>query len=141
MNIRSVTNKAVWNKFVTKNDSHSFLHSWEWGEFNQTQKNKVWRLGIYNNSKLIGCALVIKIHAKRGTFLFVPHGPIVKSNATRKDVEKTYRLLARHLKSLGIDEGAHFIRISPTLDRNLINNRLLSSLSFRKAPIHVHSEI
>ena len=39
---------------------------------------KVWRFGIYQDDQLVSVALVIKMTARRGSFLLVPHGPIVE---------------------------------------------------------------
>ena len=67
---------------------HTFLQSWNWGEFHRLMGDKFWRLGIYNyeagsmnhEACLAGAALVIKIFARRGTFLFTPHGPIFRES-------------------------------------------------------------
>jgi lipid II:glycine glycyltransferase (peptidoglycan interpeptide bridge formation enzyme) len=109
--------------------------------------NKIWRLGIYEipNSKfqipnLIGVALVIKISAKRGTFLFVPHGPIIKSQISNLK-SQILKYLLEELKKLAKEEKCDFIRIAPILERNEENEKIFRELGFREAPIHIHPEL
>ena len=77
LTIYEIKEKQVWEDFVTSQAEHSFLHSWAWGEFNKSMGDKIWRLGVYDENQLIAVALLIKVHAKRGNFLFVPHGPVL----------------------------------------------------------------
>jgi len=82
--IKEINNKEAWENFLLKCQEKTFLQSWNWGNFNERMGNKIWKLGIYEiaNDKLqmanlLGITLVIKISAKRGTFLFIPHGPAI----------------------------------------------------------------
>ncbi|MCX6719629.1 MAG: hypothetical protein NTV36_00755 [Candidatus Staskawiczbacteria bacterium] len=83
MELREVTNKDEWEGFLLQCTEKTFLQSWNWGEFNMRQ-SQIWRLGVYGSTSLttggsgglVATALVIKVSAKRGTFLFIPHGPI-----------------------------------------------------------------
>ena len=73
MEIREIESKSLWENFLFQCEEKSFLQSWNWGEFQKKMGNKIWRLGVFKNDELIGVTLVIKIDAKRGKFLFVPH--------------------------------------------------------------------
>jgi len=77
MKIKIINDKKTWKKFFEENNSPSFLHSWEWGEFQEKQGSKITRLGIYDENNLFAIVFVIKIRSKRGNFLFIPHGPII----------------------------------------------------------------
>jgi len=138
MEVREITDKKTWETFVLSQDKKTFLHSWNWGEFNSALSNKIWRLGIYSSvsspQELIGVVLVIKISARRGTFLFVPQGPIGQST----DILES---LTDYLKKLAEEEACDFIRISPALDNNEENQNLFKKLGFRRAPIHMHAEL
>ena len=61
----------------------TFLHSWNWGEFQKDLGNTVWRWGVYDNEQLVSVVLVIKHVAKRGSFLLIPHGPVTNNQDTR----------------------------------------------------------
>lgn len=135
MNVVEIKNKTEWDKFVFKQKKHSFLHSWAWGELNEHMGDTVWRFAAYNTDKLLAVMLVIKVHAKRGNFLFVPQGPII--------AEQTYEVLKQfteHLKMLGKAEKVNFIRISPLLKNTQENKNIFNALGFRPAPIYMHAE-
>jgi lipid II:glycine glycyltransferase (peptidoglycan interpeptide bridge formation enzyme) len=147
MEIKEIKDKKIWEEFLEKCKEKTFLQSWNWGEFQKLMGNKIWRLGIYENSKLktqnsklIGVALVIKISAKRGTFLFVPHGPIIKSQISNLK-SQILKYLLEELKNLAKEEKCDFIRIAPILERNEENEKIFKELGFREAPIHIHPEL
>jgi len=93
---------------------------------------KIWRLGIYNNGGLSSVALVVKVAAKRGTFLLIPHGPVGE--------KESLNTLLDELKKIAKEENCSFIRISPIWQRNEENNKLFKKLGFKKGPIQVHPE-
>ncbi|MEK7143875.1 MAG: peptidoglycan bridge formation glycyltransferase FemA/FemB family protein [Patescibacteria group bacterium] len=79
IDIKEIKEKTVWEDFLIFAKPKTFLHSWNWGEFNKKLGNKVFYLGIYDDGELAGVALIIKISARRGNFLFCPHGPVFKN--------------------------------------------------------------
>ena len=139
LSIKYIENPAIWNFFVQAQREHTFLHSWEWGEFNARTGDKVWRLGVYEGEELQAVALVILVHAKRGNFLFVPHGPIIKGQGTR-DMGQVVEIFVEELKKVAAKEKAIFIRISPLLENLEENKTIFQKLGFRPAPIHMHAE-
>ncbi len=139
MKIADIKSKEEWDAFVTQNDTDSFLHSWNWGEFNRNTGEKIWRFGFYDGGELRALALVIKVKARRGTFLFVPHGPVV---ARREDREETLQALKQRLIALGREEKAAFVRISPAFVKDDETLGLFRKAGFRNAPVHMmHPEI
>lgn len=140
MQIKEVKIKETWENFLLECDEKTFLDSWNWGEFQKMMGNKIWRLGILKNGELFSVALVIKIEAKRGTFLFVPHGPNMNSKFKIQN-SKLLEVLLEKLKKIAREENAGFIRIAPILERNKENIRIFKDLDFRKAPIHIHPEL
>jgi len=135
--IKNITDKSTWDAFVTSQKSHTFLHSWAWGELNEKMGDKIWRLGLYDSEKLIAVALLIKVHAKRGNFLFVPHGPIIAAGR----VGDSLAPLIDEFKKIGKTEGVNFIRISPLLKKTEQNQKIFKELGFRNSPIHMHAEV
>ena len=129
--IKEIEDKEIWENSLLEFDEKTFLQSWNWGEFQKMMGNKIWRLGIFENSKLVNLILTIEIEAKRGTFLFIPH--LVSS--------KYLQVLVNYLKALSREEKADFIRISPVLERNEENIKIFKELGFRDAPIHMHPEV
>ncbi|MFA5730207.1 MAG: peptidoglycan bridge formation glycyltransferase FemA/FemB family protein [Candidatus Paceibacterota bacterium] len=137
MTIKEISEKKIWEDFLLNCVEKTFCQSFNWGEFNQTMGDKVYRFGIFDNERLIAVAQTIKIKAKRGTFLFVPHGPVILSG-DNKEIVKT---LLDYLKELGIKEKASFIRFSPVFTLNEENVKMFKELGFRNAPIHMHPEL
>jgi len=140
MKVREINNKDIWENFILDCDEKTFLSSWNWGEFNKMMGNKIWRLGIFENNELFSVASVIKIAAKRGTFLFLPHGPVTKYEigSMRHEVLK---VLLEELKKIAQEEKASLIRISPIWERNEENIKVFKDLGFRDASIHMHPEL
>jgi len=133
MEIKEIDSKEQWEKFFEGPEEKTFLQSWNWGEFQKAMGNKIWRLGIFEEVKLLSVALVIKIEAKRGSFLFVPHEPIMKCQALET--------LLNELKKIGKKEEVNFIRVAPVWEKNEENIEIFKKLGFRNAPIHMHPEL
>ncbi len=132
MEIKQIADKNVWEDFLKKCEEKTFLHSWNWGEFNMMMGDRIWRLGVYDN-ELIGVALVIKIKARRGDFLFVPHGPVVSRSKAL-----VLKILTNKLEVLAITEKVSHIRIAPVWESGLV---IFKKFGFRNAPIHMHPEL
>jgi peptidoglycan pentaglycine glycine transferase (the first glycine) len=135
LSIRIVEDKTQWESFVLSTPTYTFLQAWNWGEFNRALGDKVFRLGLFEEGELAGVALILKVHARRGSFLFCPHGPLIKwENPTHLDA------LLNHVKDLARQEGVAFIRISPLILEGAESRRLFHKHGFRDAPIHMHAE-
>ena len=140
MKIKEINNKEIWESFLAKCEEKTFLDSWNWGEFQKKEGEKIWRLGIYDGEELAASALVIKIKAKRGTFLFVPHGPNINNQSPRNN-NQVLETLLNELKIIAKEEKASFIRIAPIWERSEENIKVFKDLKFKKAPIHMHPEV
>lgn len=136
MEIKEISDKQIWEDFRSSCREKSFLQSFNWGEFQKMMGNKIWRFGIYNNG-LESVALVIKNKARRGTFLLIPHGPVVKNDCFKKEAIK---LLTDKLKEISYAENASFIRVAPIWQRNKENIGILKSLGFINSPMLIHLE-
>lgn len=133
-----ITDKKVWESFVVAHGGN-FLHSWQWGEFNTSLGHTTIRCGLYDKSRLVLVCLVLIIKAKRGTFLFVPHGPLV--DTATHDFASTFTLFLTELIQVAKKNHCSFIRISPLLEKNETNMRIFPASGFRPAPMHMHSEL
>ena len=138
LKILGVENKTQWEEFLRSVREKTFLQSWAWGEFHRAMGEQIWRLGIYEAEELIGVCLVVKVNARRGKFLFVPHGPIFMNYELGI---RNYGGLVESLKELAKKEKCDFIRISPILEEGEENEKLFKELGFRDAPLHMHAEL
>lgn len=140
MEIREITDKNLWENFYYEIKEKTFLNSWNWGEFQERLGNKIWRWGIFQDKQLLSLALILKIKAKRGSFLFLPHCPTIseKFSLQKKEI---FECLVRNLKLLAGEEKVNFLRIAPLWENTPDNQQLFRYLGFKEAPIHIHPEI
>ena len=136
MEIREIKDKQIWEGFLQSCITKTFLQSWNWGEFNIKMGQKIWRLGVYDGEKLLAVALIIKVSAKRGTFLFIPHGPIMEESQNLKDKKAILDLLIFQLKDTAKSEKASFLRVSPLFLDNEENANVFADVGFRPASMH-----
>ncbi|MFQ6049681.1 MAG: lipid II:glycine glycyltransferase FemX [Candidatus Paceibacterales bacterium] len=171
LKIEKIEDKEAWENFLLGCEEKTFLDSWNWGEFQKMMNNKIWRFGVYQRQEtrdpepdpsarygagkrqeLVAVALIIKTEAKRGTFLFLPHGPNLKRQETpnqslrlgtgqASDKRQVSGILLEELKKIAKNEGVSFIRIAPIWERNRQNIEIFKKLGFRVAPIHMHPEL
>jgi len=140
MRIIEIKEKNIWESFLSNCKEKTFLQSWNWGEFQKMMGNKIWRFGIFEDNKLTSVSFFYKIVAKRGTFLFLPHAPVVKCKAGSIKYEVLETLLPR-LKEIAKEEKASFVRIAPIWERTEENIKIFKEIGFREAPIHIHPEL
>lgn len=138
--IKEITQYLVWNNFINKDTTHSFLQTWEWGELQKKQGYKIIRLGIYIHQKISAIALVIKIQSRRGNFLFVPHGPVIDPKENSSNIKIMLEGLLKYLKLIAKEGNFSFIRIAPIIEDTENNRRLFSNFGFKTAPIYMHAE-
>ena len=143
LKIQEIKNKDIWEDFLMQCKEKTFLQSWNWAEFQKNLGNKIWRVGVFSDNELVGTALIIKIVAKRGTFLFVPHGPgVALANKGGSEIKhEILKTLLKELQNLAKKEKASFIRISPIWERTEQNLKIFKELGFKNAPIHMHPEL
>lgn len=148
MELRIIEDKKIWEEFILLCDRKTFLQSWYWGKFHKSLGNKIWRFGIYENGELVSAALTVKISSKRGSFLLVPHGPVIgfeiydapAGSPCGSRRFKILETLKNKLVDLAKQEKVAFIRISPIAKRTEENTALFKNLAFRQGPLHYHPE-
>jgi len=132
-----ISDKNVWESFLLRCEEKTFLQSWYWGEFQKMMGNKIWRWGIYEGDNLLAVVLVVKIQAKRGTFLLIQHGPtLVSSQENKLEILET---LLKKLKEIGQKEKCAFVRLASLWEINGENQRIFKQLGFLKAPMHANA--
>ena len=131
LELKEVNSKETWERFVLTTSPASYFQSWLWGEVQKRVGRKVWRWGFYDKNDLIGVAQTTKIVAKRGTFLHVRHGPILKNFSM-----KYLAFIANYLKDVAKRESAWFVRASPLIAPSGELVESLRILGLTPAPIH-----
>jgi peptidoglycan pentaglycine glycine transferase (the first glycine) len=104
MDIRKNKNKKDWEDFLLSEKS-VFLQSSLWGDFKEKYQ-KVERFESVKNDKINGVCQVFEERSPFGKYLYVPFGPVSKSEETREN-------LINYLLDKTKKEGYLFLRIEP----------------------------
>lgn len=137
--VSELSDRATWDDFLLRVRPHTFLQTWQWGEFNRLQGNGILRLGVTEAStgRLVAVALVVDVSSRRARFLFCPHGPVWADPAAVSSLPA----VVTHLKSYARSRGISFIRFSTMLPDTIESRSVFRQLHFRNAPIHMHPEL
>lgn len=135
-----IKEKSIWEDFLKECEEKTFLNSFSWGDFNEKLGNKVWRFGLIEGNNLLAIFLAIKISARRGRFIFLPHCPVFSESLKERESEALYAIVNK-LKEIGKKEKVDFLRIAPLWPDNNKNQAIFKNLGFRPAPLHIHPEI
>jgi len=141
--IRQITDQDKWQEFAKRLNYNTFLHSSQWAQFNQKQGSSVWQFGLFEGQNLVSICLVIKVVARRGSFLLIPHGPqddlsFATDFQIKANILKSW---TTHLEVIALEQKCDFIRIQPIVLKTELNQKLFNDSGYRLAPIHVHTEL
>lgn len=136
MDVKAITNKQTWESFVLEQPYPLFPQSSHYGDFYEAMGERSWIFGIYEGEELIGGSLVVSTHARRGSFLYLPYGPILPAEKRGEALAS----LTGTLKKFAREQHYDFVRVSPFLDENEENKQLFLSAGFRPAPMHMLAE-
>lgn len=118
MKIREETEKQVVNDFIGSFTKSQFLQSWPWGEFQKGLDRKIWRLGVFDNSNLLGSALVISHELPVGkSYLYCPRGPVVDTKLSVEKRKEVWSVLLEEIISRAKKQGAMFVKIEPPIEQ------------------------
>lgn len=126
LEFKEIINKDEWESFLLSQDETPFMQSWAWGEIESEVEEKVFRIGFYSDSVLVGIALATKVNAKRGRFLHIRQGPIMKSWDW-----SYFEEFSKYLRSLGKHENVDFVRIALPLLYSSDNNNMMRKLGYK----------
>jgi len=136
MKVVEVVDEEVWEDFALYFHPNNFLASWRWGDFNEALGHPTFKLGLYDNKKLIGVCLAIKVLAKMGTYLLCPSGPLLQ-----KMKKESLFYFLDYLKELAAKEKCRFLRVRPLVEGSPENRELFAQFGFKNAPTHVHAQV
>lgn len=139
--LTEITDRKIWDQALENIAPNTFLQSWNWGEFNEKMGSKIWRFGLYFDGAICGLALTIKVNARRGSFLFCPHGPIFTAQCGDTHLKALSTVLTRELLKIARAQGCVAVRLSPLIKRTRAAENMFAQLGFRRAPLHMHPEL
>jgi len=125
--------KEHWDNFVRLNAAcGGLLHSWQWGDFQKSLDNRVFRLAVINGQgQLQAAALVIKHELPfEYNYLYCPRGPVINV----LQIEDLNSLFAE-IKKIAKEEKSFLIRVDPPWI--LGNEKRLLDSGFRKGEYEI----
>lgn len=136
MEIKDVTSKKEWEKFVQSQPEANFLQSWQWGEFHKSRGKKILRRGLYDNNELIGVYTGQVENARRGKRIEIAGGPII--DWSRPNVVET---VTDDIKKQAKISNVVFARIRPQAKWSEKIEETLTGNGYKKAPIYLSVEL
>ncbi|MFH1427555.1 MAG: peptidoglycan bridge formation glycyltransferase FemA/FemB family protein [Patescibacteria group bacterium] len=124
MQIINITNREQLDEFVGAEKHSQFLQSYEWGEFQEKVGNKIIRVGVEDNGKIIAAATLIKKTLPMGkSYFYCPRGPI--GQTARQLDTRQLEFLFNEVEKIAKKEDAIFLRFEPA------NNLRMKNEEFR----------
>src|ERR1035437_3542988 len=134
--VEEITDREIWEKFISSKNEANFLQSYNWGDFHKLLGKTISRVGFLKNQTLVGVTLSVVEKAKRATYLTVPAGPIIDW-----DNNNLVKLFKEAIQKIARQEKCSFVRVRPQIIENEQNIKLFESLGFKNAPMHLHAEL
>ena len=122
--------RSHWESFIKTNAvDGGLLQSWDWGEFQRTLDNKIFRLGVIDEAgQLQAAASLIKYELPfEYNYLYSPRGPVI--NVLKIDDLDS---LFNEMKKIAREEKSFMLRVDPAW--TIGNEKRLFDCGFRKAP-------
>ncbi|MBT4153897.1 MAG: peptidoglycan bridge formation glycyltransferase FemA/FemB family protein [Candidatus Magasanikbacteria bacterium] len=128
-----ITNAATWDTFYKTQPYTLFTQS----STNTAVYNDIGEpsviMGLFSGDQIVGGAVAVGVHAKRGSFLLLPYGPVVTSE---KDMHILFDALHAHAKQ----EGYVHIKISPFKEQGTDTEKWMKAVGMKQAPLHILAE-
>jgi len=138
MDIKIVQNREEWEAIV----KDELTQSWVWGDFLEAYGIKIWRLGIYDDNKLIAVALARLVNTKLRKHICVTNGPILQelkiTNSRLKSILTAFNV---YLSDLAKNHGASFFRIEFPFKDSEQNREFIENLGYKRSAMSVQAEV
>ena len=151
-----ITDRTEWENFIDEHAITTFMQSWSWGEFEERCAHRVFRWALKDGDSVVAVVQSILIRSKRGTFLYVPHGPIIRKDLlawsawtldsplpespSYTKIEETFDHIHHELLQLAQAENCAFIRVNSSLPNQDPFRQMFERKGYKIAPIYLTSE-
>lgn len=113
MQIRTITDKQVFDSFVEKHPYGHYMKTSMWGEFKKkTEHLKYELLGFYEDNELIGTAMALEGKWMLHPYIYVPWGPCIDYE-NEQVIHDVFKLL----KTYADQKNVLFLRVDPNVVR------------------------
>ena len=129
-----------WNAFIVAHSADGgFLQSWQWGEFQKSLGNRIFRFAVVDGQgALQAAALVIKNELPfEYNYLYAPRGPVMSGFDA-----KTFSCLRACIDQAARDEKSFLVRFDPSWpasvnDRSSAGEDILRAANWRKGDYEI----
>ncbi|MFA5967338.1 MAG: peptidoglycan bridge formation glycyltransferase FemA/FemB family protein [Patescibacteria group bacterium] len=105
-----------WDYFVLQHPEANLLQSWQWGEFQKSLGNKIWRLGVADQGQTIAQLLIIKLPLRFGRHIFYsPRALLLNKTLPAHQQHQAMKLIIEKIHSLAASEKILLFRTDPPL--------------------------
>lgn len=134
ISVQPLEDKTTWENFNLASSNPSFLQSWVWGQFQKALGKNIFRLGVYEDSELVGVSLVIEEKAKVASFFYVPAGPVLTDWSTQ-----AFAVWLNEVEAIAKEKDVSFLRVDPRILPNKVSE-ILKAAGFLPAPVFTQPE-
>ncbi len=105
--------KQEWDDFVDQCELGDILQYWEWGEVKREEGWDPLRVQVLEEGQvLLQAQILVKQAGFLGTYAYIPHGPLAKSNEILKAILPFF---TKKIKDLAVQEGWFVIEVEPKI--------------------------
>jgi lipid II:glycine glycyltransferase (peptidoglycan interpeptide bridge formation enzyme) len=136
MQVRVITDREQWNRFVEAAATGYITQTYEWGELGDHLGDEIVRLGALEGDELRGVMVVViaRMAPLNRRYLYVPRGPVVDD----PDAPALAALVAE-ARRLARRTGAFMLKVEPNVpDGDSSWLAALARLGFRRNPFATH---
>jgi lipid II:glycine glycyltransferase (peptidoglycan interpeptide bridge formation enzyme) len=131
----TITDRRIWDAFVTSHPEANFLQSFDFGEFHASRGKQIIRRAFQKDGQIVAAYTGVIETAKRGKYLAIAGGPIL--DWSDKSLVKA---VFADIRQEGKQHDCVFVRIRPQLEKSEKAHKIFASQSAKPAPMYLSVE-
>jgi lipid II:glycine glycyltransferase (peptidoglycan interpeptide bridge formation enzyme) len=133
--ITQAVGREEWENFLLSLESPPFLQSWSMRDLHSALGDEPLSFVAREGGEIVGVAFAAVVRARRGTYLYLPYGPVFAPGRW-SHLPPLTQALAEEAGRQRVD----FLRSSPFLGDSLEHRQWYAAAGWRPAPIHMLAE-
>jgi lipid II:glycine glycyltransferase (peptidoglycan interpeptide bridge formation enzyme) len=132
-------NKDEYQAFLEQKsnfDHLSFMHTWEWGKFMESNAAKFERLGVYEGEELVAVGQFVLKKLRFGSYWYCPRGLVLDYN-NQQLITDSYDIIKKYFYKR---DGAGYLKVDPDILRGDTAELSLDKLQPKQAYIFTQAE-
>lgn len=117
LRIQKITSKEYQTFYESFQGDKTFLQTIPYGDLRHLLNEKTTRYGIFDYQTLIGVFQYQQVNARRGSYLFCPHGPLLQADTQHEALQ----YFLQYFIDLGTTARVDFVRVSSLLPPSTVS--------------------